>query len=235
MKKCDICGNEKREDCDRGYVMTEEKGNVYENTCPLWSKQILERNRQRGLDNEVIPERYKGIEESGQASKTVDLVLQSGAGVIIHGDNGTGKTTLAYSIKNVCVNRGITCVMKNVASLFYEIRRSFSQQDGEADKLVDACIDAEVLVLDDFGKEPDTEYTQSTLYQIVDQRYVNKRPIIVTTNRTMGQIADWRERSEFANATWSRLIDHAARVHLEQVKREGFSKPMANAADDLPF
>lgn len=41
---------------------------------------------------------------------------------------------------------------------------------------------AEVLILDDLGAEKSTEWTHAILFEIIDHRYNNNLPIIITTN-----------------------------------------------------
>lgn len=40
----------------------------------------------------------------------------------------------------------------------------------------------DLLILDDFGTERDTSYMSENIYNVIDARYVAKRPLIVTTN-----------------------------------------------------
>lgn len=42
--------------------------------------------------------------------------------------------------------------------------------------------ETDVLLLDDLGAEKSTEWTQAILFEIIDYRYNNNRPIIITTN-----------------------------------------------------
>jgi len=47
---------------------------------------------------------------------------------------------------------------------------------------------ADLLVLDDAGAEKCTQWTEPTLYTIIDERYTNKRSIIVTTNAGLEEL-----------------------------------------------
>ncbi len=39
-----------------------------------------------------------------------------------------------------------------------------------------------LLILDDFGMERGTEYGLEQVYNVIDSRYISKRPLIATTN-----------------------------------------------------
>jgi DNA replication protein DnaC len=45
-----------------------------------------------------------------------------------------------------------------------------------------------LLVLDDFGTQSATTWAQEKLFQVVNYRYINKLPLVVTTNVTMDEI-----------------------------------------------
>jgi DNA replication protein DnaC len=44
------------------------------------------------------------------------------------------------------------------------------------------------LILDDFGTQNATEWAQEKLFQIINYRYINKLPLVVTTNLDLDQI-----------------------------------------------
>ena len=44
-----------------------------------------------------------------------------------------------------------------------------------------------LLILDDFGMERGTEYGLEQVYNVIDSRYISKRPLIATTNLTPEQ------------------------------------------------
>ena len=47
---------------------------------------------------------------------------------------------------------------------------------------------ADLLVLDDAGAEKWTEWTEPTLYTIIDERYSYCKPLIITTNSTLDEL-----------------------------------------------
>lgn len=45
-----------------------------------------------------------------------------------------------------------------------------------------------LLILDDFGMERGTEYGLEQVYNVIDSRYISKKPLIATTNLTPEQL-----------------------------------------------
>ena len=48
--------------------------------------------------------------------------------------------------------------------------------------------DAPLLVMDDFGTQNATEWAQEKLFQILNYRYINKLPLVVTTNLMLNEM-----------------------------------------------
>ena len=65
-------------------------------------------------------------------------------------------------------------------------------------------------MIDDLGKEKQTEWSNSILYQVINRRYENFLPVIITTNETMGDL----ERN-IGQATLSRLIEMCDGVRMD--------------------
>jgi DNA replication protein DnaC len=61
-----------------------------------------------------------------------------------------------------------------------EIKGSFAE--GKETEILRLYKKADLLVIDDLGKELCTDWSISTLYNIINDRYEEMRPIIVTTN-----------------------------------------------------
>lgn len=100
-----------------------------------------------------------------------------GQGFIFSGDIGTGKSLVAAAIANELVKRWERVLFLTVTQ-FQAKMRDF---DSAAETIRDLKSCA-LLVLDDFGQEKTTEWAASQLFDVVDDRCQNKRPLILTTN-----------------------------------------------------
>ncbi|MBA7617060.1 Multidrug resistance protein MdtG [subsurface metagenome] len=101
-------------------------------------------------------------------------------------DNGTGKTTLAACIANHILHEHRRSVMfKKARDLMLELRRTFSDRwagEGEAE-ILDKVSFADLLILDDVGHDPPSDWIFTTYWTVLDRRLDWKLPVVVTTNR----------------------------------------------------
>ena len=105
-------------------------------------------------------------------------------GLLLWGGVGTGKTFLAGCIANALMEQEVPVRMTNFARILNELNSSFSGRNDVVDRLCRYPL----LIIDDFGMERGTEYALEQIYSIVDSRYRSQKPLIVTTNLTLGEI-----------------------------------------------
>ena len=90
-------------------------------------------------------------------------------GLFISGPPGTGKTHLAAAISNRLLSQGKPVICMTMIDE-WEVLRIYKT--------------VPLLVIDDMGKEPPTEWAVSTVYNIINARYEAYLPTIITTNYT---------------------------------------------------
>lgn len=105
-------------------------------------------------------------------------------GLLLWGGVGTGKSFLAGCIANALMEQEVPVRMTNFARILNELNSSFSGRNDVVDNLCRYPL----LIIDDFGMERGTEYALEQIYNIVDSRYRSRKPLIVTTNLTLGEI-----------------------------------------------
>ncbi len=118
-----------------------------------------------------------------QYAESFEARQEDGRGLILFGDAGNGKSHLAAAIVNELVGRGVPCVFQTVPALLRRVRATFSRDsDASEEEILSALVEAPLLVLDDAGAEKHTEWGESTLYYLVDERYRHQLPVVVTSN-----------------------------------------------------
>lgn len=107
---------------------------------------------------------------------------KNGEGLYIEGTNGTGKTHLAAAIALQLISQGTPVICKTAGDMLGDIKRAFSQPDVKEHEVLEVYKRADLLILDDLGKEQCSDWSISTLYGIINDRYEDMMPTIVTTN-----------------------------------------------------
>lgn len=148
---------------------------------------------------EALPPRYNGISPD---FAMLERVRKSG--VLLFGGVGTGKT---YKLLQVMVAHiytlfepdlpilGIRKLTQNVIRRMFlsvpdvlrQIKAEFDSP--EAPRIVERLMKEEILFLDDLGSEKASEWVKEQLYIVLNERYNWKKPLLVTTNLTMNEIA----------------------------------------------
>jgi len=108
--------------------------------------------------------------------------------LLIHGGYGCGKTHLAAAIANACVGLGVPTLFLTVPDLLDSLRSAYSGEDTAFDERFDQVRQAPLLVLDDFGTQNATDWAREKLFQILNHRYINRLPTVVTTNLALEEI-----------------------------------------------
>lgn len=108
---------------------------------------------------------------------------EEGKGLYFEGTYGTGKTHLAVAIALTLINQGVPVICKTSIDILADIKKSYDEktQYGEH-QVMDLYKKAELLVIDDLGKEQCTDWSMPNLYAILNDRYENMKPTIITTN-----------------------------------------------------
>lgn len=108
-------------------------------------------------------------------------------GLFITGPKGTGKTHLAAAIANQIMQGGTAVICMTMIDLLERIKQTFDQhrQRGVSEaSVLNTYKEVPLLIIDDMGKEPATEWAVSKIYAIINARYEAYLPTIVTTNYT---------------------------------------------------
>lgn len=145
--------------------------------------------------------------------KYAEEFSQDSGGLFLTGPVGTGKTHLAACLVNELVSREVRVLFGNVLDLLGRLRRSY---DGDAQeeewRILDELATVPLLVIDDLGKEKVSEWVEQTLYRIVDMRYRDNRPLVVTSNFILSELE--KRYQEVGPALVSRLAEMCEGVRV---------------------
>jgi DNA replication protein DnaC len=178
----------------------------------------LQRSRSRGVSS-VIPARYRGVGFERPPvteiepmivrfirnfTDDLDANLESGKGLWLMGDTGTGKTTLAMLVSKTALERGHSVAIYSLPKLLARIRRTYDADAGEASYLefFERLTSVDLLHIDDLGVEKSSDWVLEQLYALINERYETRRSIVVTTNLDQPRLED-----QIGSRTVSRLVE----------------------------
>ncbi len=102
--------------------------------------------------------------------------------LLLQGGFGCGKTHLAAAISNFVVDLGVPTLFITVPDLLDSLRFAYQDPEATFEERFDQIRRAPLLVLDDFGTQNATPWAQEKIFQILNFRYINRLPLVVTTN-----------------------------------------------------
>jgi DNA replication protein DnaC len=116
-------------------------------------------------------------------TRSIESNLHEGKGLWFDGPVGTGKTSLAILVAKAAKEAGRSYAVYPVPRLLAEIKRTFDRDaDDNYMAFFRRLCTVDLLVLDDLGAEKQTDWVLEQLYSIVNERWQDRRSIVVTTN-----------------------------------------------------
>lgn len=125
--------------------------------------------------------------------------------LLIMGGYGSGKTHLAAAIANDLIDRGIPVLFGTFADHLEHIREEFDKTGQR--RYLSMMKNTSMLVLDDVGKEKQTDWTKEIMFNVINYRYEHKLPFILTTNLNENQLGN-----HLGGAVYSRMCEMCGAV-----------------------
>jgi DNA replication protein DnaC len=133
------------------------------------------------------PEQRQNLAEIFNIAR--DFTKSPDGWLVLQGVNGCGKTHLAAAIANEHLSAGKPVIFVVVPDFLDHLRSTFSPDSKVSyDQLFDSVKNTPLLILDDFGEQSTTPWAQEKLYQVINHRYNNRLPTIITTCCTLDEI-----------------------------------------------
>jgi DNA replication protein DnaC len=178
---------------DTGWKTIEVHGVARVARCDCWRERLSASL----LKNARVPRRYAHCEFANFETHTdsqrtayrnaVRIVEQFPAvdrGLLLYGDHGVGKTHLAVALMRELIRRtGARGVFYETPELLKLVRDTYNRQV-EATELdvLRPVLEADLLVLDDLGRENKSAWVEETLGLVVNTRYSERRLTVFTSN-----------------------------------------------------
>ena len=116
--------------------------------------------------------------------------FSQGAGnLLLSGTTGLGKTHLALSIGAAVGEQGYSVCYETAMSLFTKLERARFTHSEEALLQSEKFETCDLLIIDDLGTEMPGQFVTAALYGLLNQRLLEGKPMVITTNLTVDETA----------------------------------------------
>lgn len=108
-----------------------------------------------------------------------EIMKKSNLGLLLYGACDTGKTFYSACICNELAKQGYFVIMTSISALSEKMDANFK---AERSTILERISQADLLILDDVGTERKTQSALENAFDIVNARYLSKKPMIISTN-----------------------------------------------------
>ena len=143
--------------------------------------------------------------------------------ILILGPTGVGKTFLASALAHSACRYNFTVRYLRTSRLLHQI--TLARADGSYPELLDTFARVQLLVLDDWLRDPLTRTQSQDLLEILDDRYGRASTMIAT----QVPVAEWHVRfpdPTIGDAILDRLVHNAYRLNLKGESRRKVNSPL---------
>lgn len=146
------------------------------------------------LKDYVVKEKYKDEKQNG---------------LFLIGNVGTGKSFAMECIYTAIKTKRERAYYRNVNDIIEEVKDTFENEYTEQ-QVIEKYQKTPILFLDDLGSEKDSEFTKNVIYKIINYRYNNNLPTIISSNYSK---EDLRKNSDLElERIVSRIQDNALTI-----------------------
>ena len=141
-------------------------------------------------------------------------------GLLLYGPPGTGKTFLAFCIANELLGNMVPVIAISSIGLLGKIKETYNSWGDEGEvEIISSLKNASLLVLDDLGAENNTAWSKEKIYEIIDARYREGKPCIITTNLTREGLKKRLTGEDGISRTYDRIVEMCCPVETRGKSR----------------
>lgn len=232
IQYCEVCGEALERMYPPSSIMASRK---HARKCKCERERIQRENAERKKDEHIrLVERNKSIcfDENGMYEWRFDCddgdneqmevakkyvkewssMKKNNVGLLLWGGVGSGKSFMAGCIANALLDEEITVKMTNFATISNDL---FSYED--KNEYISWLCGFGLLIIDDLGAERHTEYTLESIFNVIDRRVRSKKPLIVTTNLSIGELKNAKTDAE--RRIYDRILECCVPVCVDAKSR----------------
>lgn len=139
-------------------------------------------------------------------------LISEGRNLIFRGGPGTGKTHLAVAIAYRAIQNGYDARFVTAAELIDEL--SSAAGKGTLREALEPYVHPHVLIVDEVGYLTYSTDAANVLFQVVDRRYLHRKPMLFTTNKPLDAWGRVLHDEDLAEAIADRVLEHGRLIEL---------------------
>jgi DNA replication protein DnaC len=165
-----------------------------------------------------LPATIEDLDMSASRGLDRSLVLH-----LVLGPTGVGKTFLTCALAHSACRHDFTVRYYRTSRLLHQI--ALAHADGSYPKLLDTFARTQLLIFDDWLRDPLTRSQSQDLLEILDDRYGRSATLVAT----QVPVSEWHARfpdPTIGDAILDRLIHNAYRLNLQGESRRKVDSPL---------
>jgi DNA replication protein DnaC len=139
-------------------------------------------------------------------------LVSEGRSAIFSGPSGTGKSHLCIAIAYRAIQHGYEARFVGADVLIAELSRAATK--GRLDAALAPYLEPHVLIIDELGYLSHAADAANVLYRVINERYLERRPMLLTTNKPLAALGDVVHDGDLAEAILDRLLERGAHFAL---------------------
>ncbi|MBR5419671.1 MAG: ATP-binding protein [Lachnospiraceae bacterium] len=130
--------------------------------------------------------------------------------LLFYGTVGSGKSFLSDCVADELLKSGHSIIYFSAEQLFKSVYAVANERNREKqDSFYERLFGSDLLIIDDLGTELTNDFTLSQLFHILNERGLNRRSYIISTNLDLEQI-----RQRYSDRLFSRLMENCTICRL---------------------
>ncbi len=155
-------------------------------------------------------------------------LVTEGRSALFSGPSGTGKSHLAIAIAYRAIQHGYEARFVGADALIGELSRAAGR--GRLETALEPFLHPHVLVIDELGYLSHAPDAANVLYRVINERYLARKPMLLTTNKPLAALGDVLHDGDLAEAILDRLLERG--VHFTMRGRSYRTRHLTE--DDTP-
>lgn len=140
--------------------------------------------------------------------------------ICLCGQPGSGKTHLLMAIANGLLDKGVEVLYVPFVETMEQVKEDMKKEDVNKERF-EKMKQVEVLFVDDLFKIEPTDYERRKVYEVINYRYLEQKPLLITSEHSMPELV------HFDEAIGSRIYEMCEKFYV-LMRGEGLNYRLKN-------